>query len=125
MGDAPSQRAGRGRLAEEIAARYLAAQGMQVVERNARCGGGELDIVAREGETIVFVEVRSRRRGSRFSPEASVDRVKRRRLAGAAAAWLAGRGLSLSRCRFDVVAVVVSAAGFRVRHHRGAFVAGT
>lgn len=124
MGQGPSERSGRGKAAEEIAARYLAAEGMQLLERNAREGGGELDIVAREGETIVFVEVRSRRRGSRFSPEASVDGTKRRRLARAAGAWLARRGLSLARCRFDVVAVIVSSEGFRVRHHRGAFVAG-
>jgi putative endonuclease len=120
----PGERTARGRAAEDLAARFLAASGLVVLERNVRLPGGELDLVAREGEVIVFVEVRSRRRGSRFSPEATIDRVKRARLARAADAWLSRRGLPLARCRFDVVAVVASRAGYRLRHHRGAFVDG-
>ena len=120
----PRERSARGRVAEELAARYLAACGLTVIERNVRVPGGELDLVAREGDEIVFVEVRSRRRGSRYSPEATIDRAKRARLARAADAWLSRRGMPLARCRFDVVAVVASSGGYRFRHHRGAFVAG-
>ncbi|MCU0230384.1 MAG: YraN family protein [Acidobacteria bacterium] len=120
----PGERAARGRTAEDLAARYLAAAGLEILERNVRLPGGELDLVAREGDLIVFVEVRSRRRGSRFSPEATVDRGKRARLARAADAWLSRRGLPLARCRFDVVAVVAAAGGYRLRHRRGAFVDG-
>ena len=120
----PGERSARGRAAEDLAARFLAASGLVILERNVRLPGGELDLVARDGEVVVFVEVRSRRRGSRFSPEATVDRAKRARLARAADAWLSRRGLPLARCRFDVVAVVASRAGYRLRHHRGAFVDG-
>lgn len=120
----PGERSARGRAAEALAARYLAACGLTILERNVRLPGGELDLVAREGEVIVFVEVRSRRRGSRFSPEATIDASKRAHLVRAADAWLSRRGLPLARCRFDVVAVVASRAGYRLRHHRGAFVAG-
>ncbi len=120
----PHARSARGREAETIAARYLAACGLTILEHNVRLPGGELDLVARDGDEIVFVEVRSRRRGSRYSPEATIDRGKRDRLARAADAWLSRRDLPLARCRFDVVAVVASSAGYRIRHHRGAFVAG-
>jgi putative endonuclease len=120
----PGERSARGRLAEELAARYLAASGLAILERNVRLPGGELDLVAREGDEIVFVEVRSRRRGSRYAPEATIDRAKRDRLARAADAWLSRRDLPLARCRFDVVAVIASRGGFRLRHRRGAFVAG-
>ena len=120
----PGERSARGRLAEDLAARYLAACGLAILDRNVRLPGGELDLVAREGDEIVFVEVRSRRRGSRFSPEATIDRAKRARLARAADAWLSRREMPLARCRFDVVAIVASRGGYRLRHHRGAFVAG-
>jgi putative endonuclease len=119
----PAERSARGREAEAIAARYLAACGLTILERNVRVPGGELDLVARDGDEIVFVEVRSRRHGSRFSPEATIDRAKRARLARAADAWLSRRETPLARCRFDVVAVVSSRGGYRLRHHRGAFVA--
>jgi len=120
----PRERSARGREAEAIAARYLTANGLTILERNVRLPGGELDLVAREGDEIVFVEVRSRRRGSRFSPEATIDHGKRARLARVADAWLSRRDMPLARCRFDVVAVVASPGGYRLRHHRGAFVAG-
>lgn len=120
----PAERSARGREAEAIAARYLTACGLTILERNVRVPGGELDLVARDGDEIVFVEVRSRRRGSRFSPEATIDRPKRARLARAADTWLSRREMPLARCRFDVVAVVASRGGYRLRHHRGAFVAG-
>jgi putative endonuclease len=119
----PGQRSARGRVAEEFAARYLAACGLTILERNVRLPGGELDLVGREGDEIVFIEVRSRRRGSRFSPEATIDHAKRARIARAADAWLSRRGLPLARCRFDVVAVIASPGGYRFRHRRGAFVA--
>ena len=106
----PKQRAGA--AAEDAACAHLLAQGCAIVARNARFREGELDIVAREGDTLLFVEVRLRS-GSRFGGAgASVDRFKRKRLVRAAQHWLlqtygaqprAGRGQGWPPCRFDVI----------------------
>lgn len=119
----PRRRAASGRAAEEIAARHLAARGFAILDRNVRRRGSELDIVARDGGEIVFVEVRSRRRGSLFDPAATVGPRKRRALRRAAVRWLAENGLGDAFCRFDLVAVSVAADGYRLRHLRGVFVA--
>ncbi|RMG43227.1 MAG: YraN family protein [Acidobacteria bacterium] len=112
----------RGRRAERLAARFLAARGYHLLARNVRLGPGEIDIIARDGEEIVFVEVRSRRAGSAIPPEATVGRDKRRRLADAAAQWLERSGVEGVYCRFDVVAVEMGSGTARIRHYRGAFV---
>jgi putative endonuclease len=119
---APAARAAVGRAAERIAERWLCAQGYAILARNVRAGGGELDLVAREGGVIVFVEVRSRRRGGRVSPAETLRAGKQRRLIEAAEAWLGEQGLGNACCRFDLVAVERSAAGYRLSLVRDAFV---
>lgn len=95
-----------GRAAEEAAARFLQTQGAQVLLRNYRCRCGELDIVARCGEELALVEVRSRSSEAFGGAAASVDAAKRRRLARAAARLLQERpDLARLRVRFDVMAV--------------------
>ena len=106
----PRQRAGD--AAEEAACAHLAAQGCVILARNARFREGELDIVARDGGTLLFVEVRLRS-GARFGGAgASVDAFKRRRLVRAAQHWLqqthgtqagSARGVAWPPCRFDVI----------------------
>lgn len=92
----------RGGAAEEAAARFLAAKGLQVLARNYRTRLGEIDLVAREGATLVFVEVRLRS-GARFGGAAeSVDSRKRMRIESAARHFLARLGREPA-CRFDVV----------------------
>lgn len=103
----PRQRAGD--AAEDAACELLAARGCRIVARNIRYREGELDIVAWDGATLAFVEVRLRRDGGRFGgAAASVDAFKRKRLARAARHFLAERfGADARRwppCRFDVVA---------------------
>ncbi len=120
----PSERAARGREAERIAARYLAASGLALLARNVRYRGGELDLVAREGDEIVFVEVRARRAGSRFDPAATLGPAKRAALLRAAARWLNENKCGQFRSRIDVVTVEVGPRGYRVRQIRGAFVDG-
>ena len=91
-----------GAAAEAIAARHLAAHGLAIVERNARSRYGEIDVVARDGDTLVFVEVRLRRSGRYGGAAASVGAAKRARMIAAAGDYLA----KLPRtppCRFDVV----------------------
>jgi uncharacterized protein (TIGR00252 family) len=106
----PPPRADRqrdGALAEDAACALLQARGLRLLARNARFPFGELDLVMRERDTLVFVEVRLRQ-DARFGGAAvSVDVAKRRKLALAADAWRAAhREHANAPCRFDVVAVV-------------------
>ncbi len=95
-----------GRAAEEAAGRYLQARGARVLLRNYRCRCGELDIIARCGEELALVEVRTRSSNAFGGASASVDAGKRRRLIRAAARLLQERpDLARLRVRFDVIAV--------------------
>jgi len=111
----------RGRWAEERAAQALLQSGYRVVDRNVRVGSLELDIVARDGPTIVVVEVRCRGAGAWTRPLSSVDRTKQERIGRAAGVlwasrWSHWRGVE--RVRFDVITVD---PGGRVDHVRAAF----
>ena len=98
----PAQAAGQ--EAEDAAARYLERQGLVIVHRNYRTRLGEIDLVARDGPVLVFVEVR-RRAPSRFGgAAASITNAKRRRIVAAARHFLLRLGRE-PRCRFDVVAL--------------------
>jgi putative endonuclease len=93
-----------GLKAEALAAEFLARQGLEVLERNFCVKGGnrgEIDLVARQGELIVFVEVRLRRSGAFGGAAFSITKEKQRKLAAAARHWLAQHGLQ--PCRFDCV----------------------
>ncbi len=90
-----------GAAAEDLAAAFLAGRGLAILARNYRCRGGEIDIVAREGATTVFVEVRLRRSAAFGGAGASVDARKQARILAAARDYLAGRGDVACRC--DVV----------------------
>ena len=94
------QRAGA--RAEDLAAAFLEARGLAVIERNFRRRRGEVDIVARDGATLVFVEVRLRRRDDYGGAGASITAAKRARLIAAAQLYLA-RGGNDRPCRFDAI----------------------
>jgi putative endonuclease len=120
-----------GHEAETLVAAELSRQGMVVIERNTRFAEprGELDLVALDDETLVFVEVKALRPGSRLGPERpalAVDRRKQLRLRALARAWLAARGGALPRyaaIRFDVVGLRLEPGGQVVEwdHIRAAF----
>jgi putative endonuclease len=111
-----------GREAEDAAAAYLTRAGFTVVERNVRLGHGEIDLVCRDGDAIVFVEVKCRRATWGDSPKAAVSWHKQRRLTRLAQHWLKWRRLDGVRCRFDVVSVTLDAAGkAAIAHVRNAF----
>lgn len=98
--------AGRGAWAEELALRFLLDRGLALVTRNYRSRRGEIDLVMREGEALVFVEVRYRRNGAFGAGAETVDWRKRSRLAASAAHFLHTHpGASRLPCRFDVVSV--------------------
>lgn len=100
----PRQRAGD--AAESAAARHLVALGCELVARNARYPEGELDLIVRERDVLVFVEVRMRTSRAFGGASGSVDRFKQKRLARAAQHWLLQHvGERWPACRFDVVTV--------------------
>ena len=90
-----------GARAEEQAARFLAGRGLKILVRNYRCRGGEIDLVCRDGATLVFVEVRLRTHPGFGGAAASITPAKQRRIALAANHYLAGK--PLPSCRFDAV----------------------
>jgi putative endonuclease len=105
-----------GRLGEEAAARHLAARGYRIVARNVRADRVELDLIARHGAWLVFVEVKSRRAARHGQAAEAVDPRKQRRLRHGAAAWLASRppeARGVQRHRFDVVTCVLLPTGER------------
>ena len=95
---------GKGSAAERLAASYLIQQGLVVSQRNYRCRYGEIDIIARDGATLVFVEVRQRASESFGGAAESITAAKRARLVAAARHYLA-RLRSIPACRFDAVLV--------------------
>jgi putative endonuclease len=94
----------RGRHAEDQAALYLQQQGLKVVARNYRCRFGEIDLIARDGKTLVFVEVRMRASDQFGGAAASITAGKRHKLLRAARHYLAG-ATRLPACRFDALLV--------------------
>ena len=110
--DANTYKRQLGQRGEEIAADYLRQQGYAILARNWRCPAGEVDIVAREGETLAFVEVRTRRAGGRLgTPEESVTPRKQARMVEVAQTYLQEAGLDDAAWRIDVVAIEVGGRG--------------
>jgi len=100
-----------GQLGEHVAADYLESQGYVILARNWRCPVGEIDLVAQDGEALVFVEVRARR-GDRFgTPEESITRDKQARLLELAQAYLQEARLGDQDWRIDVVAIEMDGRG--------------
>ena len=109
-----------GGFGERVACRYLVSQGLVLLDRNWRSRAGELDVVARDGEDVVFVEVKTRR-SLRYGPPAeALGPAKVRRLRMLACLWLAASGVRYQSIRFDVVSVLVGRS-IAVQHLRGAF----
>jgi len=94
----------RGEAAELLAADFLQRRGLTILERNYRCRFGEIDLVARSGELLIFVEVRARRSDAFGGAAGSITATKRRRLVAAARHYLATHRVDRA-CRFDVVLV--------------------
>jgi len=118
----PEERAAAGRDAESLVCGHIEKEGMRVVARNFRGRGGEIDIVARDGDALVFVEVRFREEGDFGAPEETVTPVKRRRIASAARAYLSTiSAADWKEARFDVAAVEGSGPAAVIRYYRNAF----
>lgn len=107
----PDARRALGMLGESLAVRHLQDLGYVVLARNYRCRDGEVDIVARDGERLAFVEVRARRGHSFGTPEESVTLRKQERLASVARSYLQANGFADVDWGIDVVALEFSQGG--------------
>jgi len=117
-----------GQIAEDLVAERLAAQGWEIVERNARTRYGELDIVALDGPVLVFVEVKGARADTLFGPEKpilSIDFTKQRKVRRLGTAWMAERRRfpPFDDIRFDAVGVILDRTdrAIEVEYIKGAF----
>ena len=113
-----------GEAGEAAAARFLCEAGLTIVARGFRARCGEIDLIARDGPIVVFVEVKTRSQPGFGPPAEAVTAAKRGRIVRLAALFLARSGWGERRCRFDVVEVVPLGSGFRVSHIPDAFRAG-
>jgi putative endonuclease len=112
--------AGRG---EQLAADMLAGIGWEILDRNYRYNRGEIDIIARDGDTTVFVEVKTRMSSEYGPPECAVTPSKQRQIIRVAQGYLFERQWAECACRFDVVAVEFAQGEPRFNHIRNAFMA--
>lgn len=114
--------AAAGRRGEDLAHRYLQAKGLTVVSRNWRpeSGGGEIDLVAREGGTLVFVEVKSRTSTESGAPERNAGPAKEEAMQRVCRQFATRAGVPWERVRFDLVSVLLTNPP-RIEHRKDAF----
>lgn len=109
-----------GAYGERVAARHLVEQGLVLLDHNWRCDAGEIDLVLRDGQELVFCEVKTRTGTAFGHPLEAVDAAKTEQLVRLAARWMDDHGVAAGQVRFDMVAVIRSARGAaEVEHVRG------
>lgn len=111
----------RGAVGESLAAQFLQRGGMKILHRNYRFERGEIDIVAEDGEELVFVEVKARRSKSYGEPEEAVTEQKQEQLRKVADGYLFEHGIEGRACRFDVVAIFFHNGKADINHFKNAF----
>jgi len=115
------ERIALGRMGEELASRRLQKLGYEILETNYRCSLGEIDLVARDGDVLVFVEIKTRRNRALGEAKEAVHKRKQGQLSRAALAYLKSRKLWGAKARFDVVAVNVGEGKEKIEIIRNAF----
>lgn len=118
MTEEAAARTALGREGEDIAQQYLTARGMVLLDRNWRCRDGEIDLVLRDGDTVVVCEVKTRRTTTFGSPVEAVSRVKLARLRRLAGWWMAVHGVRAAGVRLDVVGLLLDPDGNYAVDHR-------
>lgn len=111
---------GRGKVGEEAAVRWLRGEGYLILDRNVMTHAGEIDLVARDGETLVFLEIKARGSALYGPAIAAVGPQKQRRLSRAASLYMAIKKLE-GPCRFDVLGLDADEGGWRYTLIRDAF----
>ncbi|WP_286182127.1 YraN family protein [Desulfovibrio sp. Huiquan2017] len=118
---APAPNRHRGASGEDAAARYLESRGFRVLDRNWRFHQWELDLVCRDRDTVVFVEVKTRRAGAMAAPGEALTRKKQARLIKAASHYLTEHDLWDEPCRFDLASVTDTGASLDVELEENVF----
>jgi putative endonuclease len=116
-----SKRVSINRQGEEIASGYLKRQGISILERNWRCDAGEADIIAREDESLVFIEVKTHAKIENGFPEDFFSPAKRSRYERIAMRYLMAANPPSARVRFDAISILYSEGKALLRHHRDAW----
>lgn len=114
-----------GRRGEDLAHRYLRSKGLTILSRNYRPGGGdaEVDIVARDGETTVFIEVKTRSSAEYGTPDRAIGTEKQKNIVRAARAFATRAGIEWEQVRFDTISIVLTKSPSIV-HQQDAFFEG-
>ena len=110
-----------GKLGEDIAVNYLINKGYQILERNWRSGHKEIDIIALDGDTLVAVEVKTRKSNTYGEPDIAVGAMKQQMLIWAADAYVRYKNLDVE-VRFDIVSIVITDTGEHIEHIEDAFI---
>lgn len=110
-----------GRYGEDRAAAYLAGLGYEIIERNWRCSVGEIDLIARDKNRLVFVEVKTRSGSGYGHPFESISAEKLARLRRLVAAWCEARQVNAQRIRMDAISVLFSAGKVSIEHLKQVF----
>ena len=115
-----SERIALGKRGEEIAAKFLKKTGVKILQRNYRCRYGEIDIVAQDKDSLVFIEVKTRTSTNFGTPAMAVDKRKQLQIARAAQQYLADKKQHATPARFDVIAILINEHE-QVEHIKNAF----
>lgn len=110
-----------GKKGEDVAVAYLISKGYRIIERNYTCPFGELDIVAKDGDMVVFVEVKSRKSEYFGDPQAAVGREKQKKISRVSLQYLKEKHFYPCNARFDVVAIKMLPSGNTVELIQNAF----
>ena len=110
-----------GKLGEDLAVNYLINKGYQILERNWRSGHKEIDIIALDGDTLVAVEVKTRKSNTYGEPDIAVGAMKQQMLIWDADAYVRYKNLDVE-VRFDIVSIVITDTGEHIEHIEDAFI---
>ncbi len=110
-----------GNVGESIALEYLLSKGMELLEQNYRAPGGEIDLIMRDGDGIVFVEVKTRVYSADISAYEAIDAGKRARISKTALHYIKSRGFFETACRFDAVIIIGTPPQMTIEHYENAF----
>ncbi|MBI4534903.1 MAG: YraN family protein [Ignavibacteriae bacterium] len=110
-----------GDVGEEIARRFLREKGLELVDLNYRYGHGEIDIIAKDGEVLVFCEVKMRKGDSYGDPEYAITARKQKQIRRIAQAYLYQHAIDNQACRFDVVAIRMKGITPQINYIKNAF----
>ena len=111
----------KGVQGEDMAVEYLKKKGYRIIERNFRFERGEVDVVAEDGDALVFIEVKSRRSKSFGAPHEAVTRKKQMQIRKVAGGYLFEKEVGDHYCRFDIIAIQYSGDSVKIEHFEDAF----